>query len=82
MTIDELITLAEEAREDLAARQALDKIAAGAKPISVARAQAKERLWTPDQAAAGERRAGDERIPAPAGAQPSGPGGLWTPSDR
>ena len=72
----------EEAREDLAARRALDKIAASAKPISVARAQAKEQLWTPDQAAAGERRAGGERTPASAGAQPSGPGGLWTPSDR
>ena len=72
----------EEAREDLAARMALDAIAAKAQPISVARAQAKEKLWTPDQAAAGERFPGGERTPASAGAQPSGPGGLWTPSDR
>src|SRR5205823_1967600 len=72
----------EEAREDLAARMAMDAIAAKAQPISVARARAKERLWTPDQAAAGEPRQGGERTPASAGAQPSGPGGLWTPSDR
>ena len=70
----------EEAREDLAARRALDLIAAEARPISVSRAQAKERLWTPDQAS-GEGPAG-ERTPASAGAQPSGPGGLWTPSDQ
>jgi trigger factor len=72
----------DEVREDLAARTALDAIADKAQPISVARAQAKERLWTPDQAGAGESRPGGERTPASAGAQPSGPGGLWTPSDR
>ena len=62
----------EEAREDLAARQAVDLIAAAAKPIPLAQAQAREQLWTPEKelAEAGE---------------PAGVAGarLWTPgSDR
>ena len=34
-------------REDLAARQAIELIAAGAKPIPLEQAQAREKLWTP-----------------------------------
>ena len=60
-------------REDLAARQAIDLIAARAKPIPLAQAQAREQLWTPGkEAAAGG--AGE--------AAPSKPGRLWTPTDQ
>ena len=60
----------EEAREDLAARQAIDLIADSAEPIPLAQAQARERLWTPEkeQAAAGGEEA------------PGAPGRLWTPT--
>jgi trigger factor len=58
----------EEVREDLAARQAIDLLAAQAKPIAVAQAQAREQLWTP----------GKET--APPGATETA-GRLWTPGD-
>ena len=58
----------EEAREDLAARRAVEFVAERATPISVEQAQARERLWTPEQGQAVE---GGE-----AAAQPAG---LWTP---
>jgi trigger factor len=59
---------------DLAARQAVELIAAEAKPIPVELAQAREKLWTPESeqreaAAAGEL----------AGASDSPPARLWTP---
>jgi len=60
----------EDVREDLAARKAIELIAAEAKPIAPARAQARERLWTPEKAAEQERAA--------AGAA-SAPARLWTP---
>ncbi len=60
----------EEAREDLAAREAITLIAAAAKPIPPAQAQAREALWTPEKAEAaavgGEGEAG-------------APARLWTP---
>jgi trigger factor len=56
----------EDVREDLAARKAVELIAARAKPIPVADAQARERLWTPAKA----RR---EKEAATASS------GLWTP---
>jgi len=60
----------EDLREDLAARQAIDLIAEAAKPIPLAQAQAREKLWTPEKAASEEReRAGDASEPAR----------LWTP---
>jgi trigger factor len=65
----------EEAREDLAARQAVEAIAAAAKPIPIAQAEAREQLWTPAKAAEG----------APAGAPQAQepPARLWTPgTDR
>jgi trigger factor len=55
----------EEVREDLAARQAIELLAEQATPISVEQAQAREQLWTPEQAQGQE-----------AGAAPQG---LWTP---
>jgi trigger factor len=75
----------EEAREELAARRAIDLIADAAKPIPLERARARERLWTPAKELA---KAGSPGGPggAPASAR-SGraaaeegrPGGLWTP---
>jgi trigger factor len=56
----------DEVREDLAARKAIDLIAASANPIPVAQAQARERLWTP------------ETDPAPA-EEAQAPARLWTP---
>jgi trigger factor len=38
----------EDLREDLAARQAVEWVAAQAKPIPIEQAQARERLWTPE----------------------------------
>jgi len=64
----------EEAREDLAARQAIDLIAAAAKPIPLAQAQAREQLWTPAKAAQASAGAGAESAEAPAR--------LWTPTDQ
>ena len=58
----------EEAREDLAVRQAVEFVAERARPISVEQAQAREQLWTPEQ---GQALEGGE-----AAAQPAG---LWTP---
>ena len=55
----------EELREDLAARQAMDLIAAQAKTIPLEQAKAREKLWTPEK---------DEE-----GGAAAAPGGLWTP---
>ena len=64
----------QDAREDLAARQAVELIAASAKPISTARAQAREQLWTPGQGTQGEARSAARTGPAA--------GELWTPTER
>ncbi len=58
----------EEVREELAARRAVELIAAAAKPIPPAQAKAREQLWTP------------EKVREQAGAA-GGAGRLWTPSD-
>ncbi len=58
----------EELREDLAARQAMDLIAAEAKPIPLEQAEAREKLWTPAKA--------DPQESAGAAAAPER---LWTP---
>jgi trigger factor len=63
----------EELSEDLAARMAIELIAERSQPISVARAQAREQLWTPGL------QAPPPGEPQPAGAP--GAGKLWTPTD-
>jgi len=63
----------DDVHEDLAARKAIDLIAAEAKPIPLARAQAREALWTPAKA----QEAGGAGEEAPGSA-----GRLWTPTDR
>jgi trigger factor len=66
----------EEAREDLAARQAIDMVAAAAKSIPLAQAQAREKLWTP--AKAQEAASSDAGA---AGSEAGTPAKLWTPTD-
>jgi trigger factor len=56
----------DEVREDLAARKAIDVIAATANPIPVAQAQARERLWTPETTSTPAEEA-------------EAPARLWTP---
>jgi trigger factor len=57
-----------ELRDDVAARQALERVVKSAKPISVSAAEAREALWTPDSEAA--KSASD-----------SGSSELWTPGN-
>lgn len=64
----------QEAREDLAARMAVDLVAAAAKPIPLSQAQARERLWTPAKAQEEARAAAGEQ-------QAAQPSRLWTPTD-
>jgi trigger factor len=59
----------EEVREDLAARKAIELIAAQATPISLAQAQAREELWTPEKDEQGRGTAAQG-------------GRLWTPTDQ
>jgi trigger factor len=63
----------EEVREDLAARDAIELIAARAVPIPAAQARAREQLWTPGKDA--------EAATGAQGAAAS-TGGLWTPTDQ
>lgn len=60
----------EALRRDLAARKALDLLASEATPISVEKAKARDKLWTPGK-----------KEPAKSEEQPAGPraGELWTP---
>ena len=41
--------LAQEGREDLRLRAALDRLVADVKPISVDLAEARDKMWTPDK---------------------------------
>ncbi len=66
----------EEIREDLAARRAMELIAAEAHPIPIEQARAREQIWTPEK----ERteRAREEHVQE-AQEHAQGVGGLWTP---
>ncbi len=62
----------DDVRDDLAARAAIDLVAENATPIEPEKAQAREKLWTP------------EKEPVATAAQEAGAAGggkLWTPSD-
>ncbi len=63
----------EEVREDLAAREAIDAISAAAKPIPLAQAEAREKLWTP------EKEVPPTREHATSVEGPAEAGRLWTP---
>ncbi len=67
----------EELREDLAARHAMDLIAAQARPIPLEQARAREQLWTPEKERS--ERAREEQVQEVAQAGEPAPGGLWTP---
>jgi trigger factor len=72
----------EEIREDLAARRAMELIAAEARPIPIEQARAREQIWTPEKER-GERAREEQVKEAAAHSSESaaGPaaGGLWTP---
>jgi trigger factor len=56
----------ERLREDLRLRRALDRVAAEVKPIPVELAQAREKLWTPEQ----EKTASDTKLWVPGSKEP------------
>jgi trigger factor len=60
----------EDVREDLAARKAIDLVAAEAKAIPLAQAQARDALWTPEK---------DEPGASPGETPAGAPARLWTP---
>jgi trigger factor len=62
----------ETLRQDLRLKKAVDVLIAAATPIPMAQAEARERLWTPDE----ERKAHAE-----AAGEPAPAGKLWTPGD-
>jgi trigger factor len=67
----------EEIREDLAARSAIELIAAQAVPIPIEAARAREELWTPEKERSERARA--EQVQEVAQAGEPAPSGLWTP---
>jgi trigger factor len=67
----------EEIREDLAARRAIELIAAQAVPIPIEAAHAREQLWTPEKERS--ERAREEQVQEVAQAGEPAPSGLWTP---
>jgi trigger factor len=68
-TIDKVIAsdFAEQLRQDLRLRKALDRIVAEVKPISTELAHAREKLWTPEQ----EKAAGDTKLWTPSSKEPA-----------
>jgi hypothetical protein len=62
-------------REDLRIRKAIDLVTESAKPIPVAQAEARERLWTPEKEAAEETA----EEASGSGGEGSGEAELWTP---
>ncbi len=71
----------EELREDLAARRAIELIAAAAEPIPIEQARAREQLWTPAKERA-ERAQEEQAQQQEQEAAGGGGGHLWTPTDR
>ena len=63
----------EALRQDLRLKKAVDVLIGGATPIPMEQAEARERLWTPEDAAR-RQQAEPAGKPAPAGK-------LWTPGD-
>jgi trigger factor len=63
-------------RDDLRIRKAIDLVTESAKPIPVAQAEARERLWTPEKE--GTEQAG-EGSGESSGGEGSGEPELWTP---
>lgn len=68
-TIDKVIAsdFADQLREDLRLRKALDRIVSEVTPISTELAQAREKLWTPEQ----EKAPGDTKLWTPSSKEPA-----------
>lgn len=68
-TIEKVIAsdFAEQLRQDLRLRKALDKVVSEVKPISTDLAEAREKLWTPEQ----EKAPGDTKLWTPSSKEPA-----------
>jgi trigger factor len=68
-TIEKVIAsdFAEQLRQDLRLRKALDKVVSEVKPISTDLAEAREKLWTPEQ----EKGPGDTKLWTPSSKEPA-----------
>jgi len=68
-TIEKVVAsdVAEQVREDLRLRKALDRIVSEVTPISTELAQAREKLWTPEQ----EKGSGDTKLWTPSSKEPA-----------
>lgn len=65
----------ETLRQDMRIQKAVQKLVESATPIPMAQAEARERLWTPEQE---RKKAAASAEPA---GKPAGAGKLWTPGD-
>jgi trigger factor len=68
-TIEQVVAsdFADQLRQDLRLRKALDRVVAEVKPISTELAQAREKLWTPEQ----EKGPGDTKLWTPSSKEPA-----------
>ena len=68
-TIEQVVAsgLRDQLRQDLRLRKALDRVVAEVKPISTELAQAREKLWTPEQ----EKGPGDTKLWTPSSKEPA-----------
>jgi trigger factor len=68
-TIEKVLAsdFAEQLRQDLRLRKALDRVVSEVKPISTELAQAREKLWTPEQ----EKAPGDTKLWTPSSKEPA-----------
>jgi len=63
-------------REDIQVRKAVDLVAESATPIPLAQAEAREKIWTPDEERGADRRRDQQVSEVP---QEEKPSELWTP---
>jgi trigger factor len=68
-TIDKVVAsdFADQVRQDLRLRKALDRVVSEVKPISTELAEAREKLWTPEQ----EKAPGDTKLWTPSSKEPA-----------
>jgi FKBP-type peptidyl-prolyl cis-trans isomerase (trigger factor) len=68
-TIEKVVAsdFAEQLRQDLRLRKALDQVVSDVKPISTDLAEAREKLWTPEQ----EKGPGDTKLWTPSSKEPA-----------
>jgi trigger factor len=68
-TVEKVVAsdFAEQVRQDLRLRNALDRVVAGVNPISTELAAAREKLWTPEQ----EKAPGDTKLWTPSSKEPA-----------